>query len=127
MSDLLRILVIEDNLSNMILTVTILENFGYEVLQAENAEIGIKLAQEEHPDFIFMDIQLPGMDGLEATKQLKADPDTNNIIIYALTAFAMEDDQERIMAAGCDGFLAKPLTHAHFLALVDAVEALHKK
>lgn len=119
---MLRVLVVEDNPTNMILTVFMLESAGHQVLQAENATLGIQLANEEQPELIFMDIQLPDMDGLEATKQLKADLNTQNIPIYALTAFAMKGDKERISAAGCDGYLSKPISRTDLLEIVDTVE-----
>lgn len=113
-----RILVVEDNSTNMKLTVFILEHAGHQVFQAKNAAIGIQIAREENPDLIFMDIQLPDMDGLEAIKQLKADPATCHIPIYALTAFAMKGDKERIYTAGCDGYLSKPVSHKDLLTAV---------
>ena len=117
----MRVLVVEDNPTNMILTVFMLESAGHQVVQAENATVGIQLANEEQPELIFMDIQLPDMDGLEATKQLKADLNTQNIPIYALTAFAMKGDKERISAAGCDGYLSKPISRTDLLDIVDTV------
>ena len=121
-----KILVVEDNLANMIFTVSVLENAGYEVLQADNAAMGIRLARESSPDFIFMDIQLPDMNGLDVTQQLKADPTTCHITIYALTALAMKGDEERIRAAGCDGYLSKPVSHKDLLASVEAAGMLFK-
>ena len=114
-----KILVVEDNPTNMMLTVFILENAGHQVLQAENAEIGIELARQEKPNLIFMDIQLPDMDGLEATRILKLDPLTQNIPVYALTAFAMKEDKERVNLAGCDGYLSKPISHKDLLEVVN--------
>jgi two-component system cell cycle response regulator DivK len=111
-----KILIVEDNPTNMSFFVAVLEHAGYSVLQAEDAAAGIRLARETHPDLIFMDIQLPGMDGLEATRQLKADPSTRLIPICALTAFAMKGDEERILAAGCDGYLPKPVSYKDLLA-----------
>lgn len=122
-----RVLVVEDNPTNMILTVFMLESAGHKVIQAENATRGIQLAHEEHPELIFMDIQLPDMDGLEATKQLKLDPGTQNIPVYALTAFAMKGDKERISAAGCDGYISKPISRLDLLAVVEAIEKEIKK
>lgn len=113
-----KILVVEDNPTNMTLTVFILESAGHYVLQAENAAIAMQIALEEQPDLIFMDIQLPDVDGLEATRQLKTDPATKNIPIYALTAFAMKGDKERINSSGCDGYLSKPFSHKDLLDLV---------
>lgn len=115
-----RILVVEDNPANMALVATILKRFGYEVLQAEDAEAGIRLARTEDPDAILMDLQLPRMDGLQATRVLKDDPATRAIPIVALTAQAMKGDEERIRQAGCDGYLSKPLDYHKLLAELEA-------
>lgn len=115
-----RIVVIEDNPANMKLATFILESAGHAVLGAANAEAGLTLARDEQPDLILMDIQLPGMDGLQATGVLKADPATRAIPVIALTALAMKGDEERIRAAGCDGYVAKPLAYKDFLAVVSA-------
>ena len=112
------ILVVEDNATNMKLSTFLLESADYTVLAAANAEIGLALAREGHPDLILMDIQLPGMDGLQATALLKAGEDTRDIPVIALTALAMKGDEERILAAGCDGYIAKPLDYKNFLAVV---------
>lgn len=111
-----RILVVEDNPTNMKLASMLLEHAGYEVFRAENAGDGIALAREHRPTMILMDIQLPGMDGLEATRLLKADPATQDIKVIALTAFAMKGDEDRVLAAGCDGYLTKPIDYKVFLA-----------
>ena len=111
-----KILVVEDNPANMKLAVLLLTREGYEVLPATNAADGIAIAQESQPAMILMDIQLPGMDGLEATRLLKADARTQNIIVVALTAFAMAGDEKRIRAAGCNGYIAKPIKYKAFLA-----------
>ena len=113
-----RILVVEDNPTNMKLSTFLLESADYTVIAAVNAEIGLTLAREGRPDLILMDIQLPGMDGLQATALLKADAATRDIPVIALTALAMKGDEERIMAAGCDGYIAKPLDYKDFLAIV---------
>ena len=111
-----KILVVEDNPANMKLAVLLLTREGYEVLPATNAADGIAIAQESQPAMILMDIQLPDMDGLEATRLLKADARTQNIVVVALTAFAMAGDEERIRAAGCNGYIAKPIDYKVFLA-----------
>lgn len=116
-----RTLVIEDSPTNMMLTLTILESAGHAVLTAARAAEGIEIARREAPDVILMDIQLPDMDGLEATRILKADPATRSIPVIALTAFAMDGDRERMLDAGCDGYIAKPIRYKEFLAEVDAV------
>jgi len=113
-----KILVIEDNHANMKLATFILTTAGYSVLAAMDAEAGLTLARAEQPDLILMDIQLPGMDGLQATGLLKADPATRAIPVIALTALAMKGDEERILAAGCDGYVAKPLAYRDFLVVV---------
>lgn len=113
------VLVIEDNVANMKLVSFLLENAGHTVLQASDAERGIELAQQQHPQLILMDVQLPGIDGLTATRQLKSDPATCDIKIIALTAFAMAGDREKIEAAGCDYYVAKPIRYKEFLSLVE--------
>jgi two-component system cell cycle response regulator DivK len=115
-----RILIIEDNAANMTLTIFLLQSAGHTVLSAANAEAGLTLARAEHPNLILMDIQLPGMDGLEATALLKRDDATRHIPVIALTALAMRGDEERIRAAGCDGYIAKPLAYQDFLAIITA-------
>jgi two-component system cell cycle response regulator DivK len=113
-----RVLVIEDNPANMKLATFLLESAGHVVLTATDAELGLTLARDQRPDLILMDIQLPGMDGLEATAQLKGADETRGIPVIALTALAMKGDEERIRAAGCDGYVAKPLSYKEFLATV---------
>ena len=115
-----RVLVIEDNSSNMTLATFLLESVGHTVLSATDAEAGLALARAEQPELILMDIQLPDMDGLEATSMLKADDATRAIPVIALTALAMKGDEERIRAAGCDGYIAKPISYQAFLATVAA-------
>ena len=112
------ILIVEDNATNMQLAVFLLDSAGYTVLTATNAEAGLALAREQRPAMILMDIQLPGIDGLEATTLLKRDPVTRAIPVIALTALAMKGDEERIRAAGCDGYIAKPMRYREFLATV---------
>jgi two-component system cell cycle response regulator DivK len=114
------ILVVEDNAANMKLAKFILTTAGYTVIGASDAEAGLTLARHEQPDLIVMDIQLPRMDGLQATGLLKADPATRAIPVIALTALAMKGDEERIRAAGCDGYVAKPLAYRDFLVVVAA-------
>jgi len=114
------ILVVEDNAANMKLAVFLLQNAGYSVLSAPDAEAGLTLARQERPDLILMDIQLPGMDGLAATALLKRDEMTHAIPVIALTALAMKGDEERIRAAGCAGYIAKPMGYREVLATVAA-------
>jgi two-component system cell cycle response regulator DivK len=113
------VLVVEDNAANMTLAVFLMESVGHAVLKATDAEAGVALAREQTPDLILMDIQLPGMDGLEATALLKADDTTKSIPVIALTALAMKGDEERIRGAGCDGYIAKPLSYKTFLATIN--------
>lgn len=114
------ILVIEDNPDNMTLAVLLLKSAGHTVLSAVDAEAGLTIANAELPNLILMDIQLPGMDGLEATVLLKAALATKEIPVIALTALAMNGDEARIRAAGCDGYIAKPMGIHEFLASVAA-------
>ena len=114
------ILVIEDNPANMTLAVFLLQSVGHTVLSATDAEAGLTLARGEHPHLILMDIQLPGMDGLQATVLLKQADATRAIPVIALTALAMKGDEERIRAAGCDGYIAKPMRYQEFLVTVAA-------
>jgi two-component system cell cycle response regulator DivK len=113
-----RILIIEDNAANMTLAVFLLESAGHTVLSASDAEAGLTLARGGQPELILMDIQLPGMDGLAATMLLKRDEATRAIPVIALTALAMKGDEERIRAAGCDGYIAKPMRYREFLAAI---------
>lgn len=115
-----RVLVVEDNPANMTLATFLLESVGHTVLTARDAEAGLAVAREQQPDLILMDIQLPGMDGLQATGLLKQDEATRAIPVIALTALAMKGDEARIRAAGCDGYIAKPLAYREFLATISA-------
>lgn len=118
-----RVLVVEDNAINMKLTVALLQGGNHEVLQAVDAEEGIRLARECQPVLILMDVQLPGMDGLTAARLLKADAATRAIKIVALTALAMRGDRERVTAAGCDGYISKPIHYQEFLKTVSEMVA----
>ncbi len=113
-----KILVVEDNPVNMTLAVFLLQSAGHVALSAVDAEAGLRMARDDKPDLILMDIQLPNMDGLEATRILKKDEATRDIPVIALTALAMKGDEERIRAAGCDGYIAKPLAYKDFLTVV---------
>ncbi|MBI5641369.1 MAG: response regulator [Nitrospirae bacterium] len=104
-----KILVVEDNEKNKVLVRDILTYYGYEVLEAGNGEEGIRKARESHPDLILMDIQLPVMDGIAAGAILKHDPLTEKIKIIALTSFAMKGDREKILDAGFDAYIPKPI------------------
>ena len=115
---MVTVLIVEDNPANMTLAIFLLESAGYTVINATNAEAGLTLARDEQPNLILMDIQLPGMDGLEATTLLKGDNATRAIPVIALTALAMKGDEERIRAAACDGYIAKPLAYKDFLSVI---------
>jgi len=113
-----KILYIEDNPQNMRLVRKMLGVGGYEIIEALTGELGLKLALEHLPDLILVDINLPDIDGMEVTAQLKADPTTASIPVVALTANAMHGDKERFTAGGCDGYLAKPVTKTELLNTV---------
>jgi CheY-like chemotaxis protein len=104
-----RILVVDDNPTNLKLVSDLLEWSGYEILRAGDAEEALRVLRTSMPDLILMDIALPGMDGLTFTRQLKSDSSTKHIRIVALTAFAMKGDEQKAFAAGCDGYIAKPI------------------
>lgn len=113
-----RILCVEDNPQNMRLVRKILCSAGYEVIEAVDGTSGIAAAHDEQPDLILMDVNLPDIDGLEATRQLKADPQVSAIPILALTANAMHGDRERCLEAGCNGYIPKPITKNELLNTV---------
>jgi len=113
-----KILIIEDDATNMKLASSLLKREGYKVFEAGDADTGIHLARNESPGLILMDIQLPGMDGLTATRLLKSDRATRDIPIVVLTAFAMHGDEKKILAVGCDGYIAKPIRYKEFLKTV---------
>jgi two-component system cell cycle response regulator DivK len=115
-----KILIIEDNPANMALVTFLLQSVGHAVLSTTDAEAGLTLAREQQPELILMDIQLPGMDGLKATALLKQDAATRAIPVIALTALAMSGDEQRIRAAGCDGYIAKPFAYRELLATIAA-------
>jgi two-component system, cell cycle response regulator DivK len=105
-----RILCVEDNPQNMRLVRKILKHHGYDVLEAVDGQSGLDMTRNEVPDLILMDINLPDIDGLDVTRQIKANPDFNHIPVIALTANAMYGDEERSLAAGCDGYISKPVS-----------------
>jgi two-component system, cell cycle response regulator DivK len=120
------ILIIEDNEKNRKLIRDLLQVKGYQTIDTETAEDGLKLAEEETPALILMDIQLPDMDGITAMKQLKAAPTTNRIPIVAITASAMTHNRQTMLAEGFDGYQTKPLNLKEFLADVDRLIAEHR-
>ena len=102
------ILIVEDESRNLTLLRDLLQVSGYSTIEATDGEKGVELAKASKPDLILMDVQMPEMDGLEATRILKADTTTGNIPVLALTSYAMKGDKEKILEVGCDGYLAKP-------------------
>jgi CheY-like chemotaxis protein len=110
-----RILIIEDNPLNLELTTDLLETNGFTVSSAQTAEEGLRMAREILPDLVLMDFGLPGMDGLCATKDLKANPGTRDLTVVGLTAHAMNGDEEIALNAGCDGYLTKPIDTRTFI------------
>ena len=115
------ILVVEDNDKNRKLVRDVLTVKGYRLLEAERGEEGVRLAREQRPHLVLMDIHLPGIDGIEALRQLRADPTTAAIPVLAVTASAMTQDRQKILAAGFDGYQSKPISIRPFLELVRAV------
>jgi len=116
-----RILIIEDTPANMKLAVVILSTAGHELIQAVTAREGLDAAKREKPDLILMDMQLPDIDGIEATRILKASSETAHIPVVALTASAMKGDRERMLQAGCDSYVEKPISYKDFLSEVNMV------
>jgi CheY-like chemotaxis protein len=113
-----KVLVVEDNLLNLELVTDLLEASGHIVYQTRTAEEGLRLAQKALPDVVLMDLSLPGMDGLAATKALKADPATVHLPVIALTAHTMKGDEEEALNAGCNGYLSKPINTRTFVTQV---------
>lgn len=114
----LRVLIVDDNALNIELARYVLERDGFAVDEVPDAAHALRRLQHELPDVILMDIQLPGMDGLELTRCLKADERLRGIVVVAFTAFAMKGDEQRMRAAGCDAYLAKPIDVARFAGQV---------
>jgi len=110
-----KLLIVEDNADNMYLIGYILRCNGYAVLQACNGRDGVEMAIQERPDLILMDIQLPDIDGLEATRQIRASALDDSIPIVALTSYALTGDRQRALAAGCSGYIEKPIDPEQFL------------
>ena len=112
------ILIVEDHDKNMKLARDILQVKGYRTIEAESAEAGLPLAAAQKPDLVLMDIQLPGMNGIDALKKLRASPETNRIPVLAFTASVMPQDRKEIMGAGFDGFVSKPINLKEFIASI---------
>jgi two-component system cell cycle response regulator DivK len=113
-----RILVVEDNELNMKLLNDVLEAHGYDVLSTAEGAVALEWARQYRPDIILMDLQLPDMSGLEAARQLKADPKTSAIPVVAVTAFAMAGDERKALDNGCDAYVAKPIVLRDLLDLI---------
>jgi two-component system cell cycle response regulator DivK len=111
-----KILLVEDNEVNRRLAGFLLRSQGYQVIEATTAQAAFDMIPNSRPDLIVMDIQLPGMDGLEATTKLKAEPATANIPVIAVTSYAMAGDRDKALAAGCSGYVTKPIDKTIFLA-----------
>jgi two-component system cell cycle response regulator DivK len=115
------ILIVEDNEKNRKLERDVLQFHGYRTMEAETGEDGVRLARESPPALILMDIQLPGISGIEALRRLRADAETQGIAVMAVTASAMTQDRQTILAAGFDGYLSKPISLKEFVAAVRAL------
>ncbi len=120
------VLIVEDNADNRVIYRTILEHFGYRVLEAADGEAGIRTVREARPDLVLMDISIPLVDGHEATRILKADPATQTIPIVALTAHAMAEDRAKAAEVGCDAYIAKPAEPRYVAAVVGRLLAERK-
>ena len=110
-----KILVVEDNETNMYLICFILRNKGYEVIEARSGEDGVEIAIKEMPDMVLMDIQLPGIDGMETTRRIRKSGACGDIPIVALTSYAMTGDREKTLKAGCTGYIEKPINPDTFM------------
>ncbi len=115
------ILIVEDNEKNLKLVRDVLQFKGYQTIEAGTGEEGVRLAKERHPALVLMDIQLPGIDGITALGQLRADAATRTIPVIAVTASAMTHDRQKIMAAGFDGYQTKPIKVKEFIEAVRAI------
>jgi two-component system cell cycle response regulator DivK len=113
------VLIVEDNPLNMKLFSAMIAAQGHHVLQATDGPRGLDLAHQAHPDLIIMDVQLPGMSGLEVTHSLKADKDTSDIPIIVTTGYGLSGNEAEVRASGCDGFMAKPIAISAFLELIE--------
>lgn len=114
-----RVLVVDDNLTNLKLIEYLLQSKGFDVHTAADAESALRSVRELKPSLVLMDLQLPGMDGLTLTQRLKSDPETRDIVVVAVTAYAMRGDEERALRAGCDGYVTKPIDTRSLPKLVE--------
>jgi two-component system, cell cycle response regulator DivK len=117
------ILIIEDNEKNRKLARDVLQVKGYKTIESETAEEGLKLALDKSPALVLMDIQLPGMDGITALKQLRANPQTKSVPVIAITASAMTNNRQTMLAEGFDGYQSKPISVKDFLGEIERVFA----
>ena len=113
-----KILIVEDNDLNLKLFRDLLEAHDYETIETKDGREAVQLAKSRRPDLILMDIQLPEISGLDVTRKIKADKDVCDIPIIAVTAFAMKDDEEKILRAGCEAYISKPISIVHFLETI---------
>jgi two-component system, cell cycle response regulator DivK len=113
-----RILIVEDTEDNRRIVRDLLTSVGYELIEAVDGSEGVALAQSERPDLILMDIQLPGIDGYEATRRIRAIPDLAKVPIIAVTSYALSGDEAKTRAAGCDGYVAKPFSPRQLVAKI---------
>ena len=113
-----RILVVEDQEDNMQILRDLLSNAGYEMIEAQDGEAGVRIAVSERPDLILMDIQLPLLDGYEATRRIRADPALRATPIIVITSYALSGDEDKARAAGCDGYVSKPYSPRLLLAKI---------
>ena len=118
MSDI-NVMVVEDNEKNRKLMRVLLKSKGYNVIEATTGEEAISTLKKQKPDIILMDIQLPGIDGITLVKQIKADANTNDIPIIAVTAFAMKGDEQKILSFGCNGYISKPIDTHELLNIIE--------
>jgi two-component system cell cycle response regulator DivK len=114
-----RILIVEDTEDNRQIVRDLMESVGYELLEAEDGAAGVRMAAECRPDLILMDIQLPVLDGYEASRRIKADPELRRIPIIAVTSYALSGDEAKTREAGCDSYIAKPFSPRHLLAKIN--------
>lgn len=112
------ILIVEDDLKNRKLAHDLCQTMGYEVIEAENGQEGVTAAAQHHPDLILMDVQMPVMNGIDATRQIKTDPGTKDIPVVVLTAHTMVGDEDEVRASGCDDYMSKPLDTRRLRALL---------
>jgi len=113
-----KILIVDDNPTNLKLELVLLKKNGYDVYSAEDAETALAMLETLRPQMILMDIQLPGMDGLQLTRKLKSDPLSKDVIIIAVTSYAMKGDQKRAIDAGCDFYISKPINVTEFPKII---------